>query len=404
MARTFIWRVPRVDSTPLLDGIAIISNDSDPGEIEIVEIRLTEPSEMAATLAGSGSQDLVRITAATGGDTVAALKMDTGSADLPSQVEFRTSPAVTETNLLRRTPDCPQFSVASANAVLAAKASFKPIMRTDVSVADQIWNSWSAPSGSEGIIIRAGEGISFVQRSGIVPHAMTINMRVRNVSTGATYTFRSRDIGTMVGGRALWSLMNGTGSGVTLEVTSIQLAEDGDVSGPLGPGLVSPATIRLIRCEGVLPLADFSPGVSAPVSMDPGPSNSIGVSLRSGAFQAKLVGTDEGAVYTWNTTDSSVTNVAREQRAGIVRQIVRCPRPNRVGDAVATPDQGFDVFKARAGAGIVLRRGQSLAIAGGRAGTIDNSQFNYFDLRITFVHRPANNYSPVGNNRIVRAS
>lgn len=403
MARTFTWRVPRVDSTPLVDGLALIYNDTDPGELEIIEIRITEPSETATSLVGSGSQDLVRVSAVNGGDPVVALRMDPSSSALPSQVVFSTAGlSVTEGDLLRRLPDCPQLAVATGAAMMAARSIGRPSARQDVSMMDQVWNSWSTPSGSEGLILSAGEGLALMQRSGVVPHAMTVNIRLRNTASGETYVYRSRDIGTMLPDRPIWALMNGTGSGVTLEVLSIQLTEDGDVSTGVGVGLVTPTMLRLLRCDGMINSQEFVPTVGIATGMDPVAVFPPGIQLRYGAFRTNLVGRDYGVQYTWDTTDHSVAAVTRDQRSGILRQLVRCPRPNRIGGACATPDQGFDVFKAKVGSGIVLRRGEGLAVAGGRAGVFDNSQFNFFDLRITMVHRAANIFPSIGNGRIVR--
>lgn len=399
MVSTYTWRVARVDSTPLIDGIAMLYNESNLGALEVIQVRITEPSEMASVLTGTGIQTLVRVSSTLGGFGVDYVKYDTLSADLPAEVVCLTSPVVVEGDILRNLSDCPQLQTQVASTMMSSRVSGKSTNRSDSSTADQIWLSYNTRNPTERIILREGEGISLVQRSGIVPHALTLNIKVCDQSTGATYVFRTRDIGTLVGGRAVWSLMNNVGSGVVLGIVSIMMSEDGDMG--IALNTPSPATIRLIRTEGYVP-GVFNPDEGAILSNDPSHPLPSGVKVYEGAFKAALPGYYEGSQYFWDTTDSSVVNVAREQRSGLFRQIVRCPRPNRVGDTCATPDNGFDVFAAKVGSGIVLRRGEGLAIAGGRAGVLDNSQLNYFDMRVTFVYRPASIFPVLGNTRIAR--
>lgn len=405
MANTYTWRVPRVDSTPLLDGIALIHNETDRGEVEVIEIRITEPSETGPSISEPGLMDLVRVTSVTSAtsDVVAALKMDTNSADLPSQVTFQTSGIETVGEVappLRRLGDCPQFSSVVGGALPSARVSTRFGRRGSLK-ADQIWMSTTF-SGSEHLVLREGEGLALVYRSGVIPHAMTVIVTVRVQATGAVHIFRTRDIGSLISGRVVWWVLNGAGSGVLLEVLSVQMAEDGNAH--VVASTPEPASVRLIRTNGLVPLANFSPSIDTAESFDTARTLPAGIKLYSGGFKAALVGYFAGVDYRWDTTDSSVANVAREQRAGLLRQVVRVPRVNRVGAACATPDNGFDVFKATVGRGIILRRGEGLAVAGGRAGVIDYSQFNYFDLRITFVHRPLPLYSPVGDNRLLRTT
>jgi len=399
MASTYTWRVARVDSTPLVDGIAMLYNESNLGVLEVTQVRFVEPSEMASTLIGTGIQTLVRVSAASGGFEIGYVKYDTLSPDLPAEVVCLSSPVVVEGDVLRNLSDCPQHQSQVVSTMISSRVSGRSTRRADSSTADQIWLSYNTQNPTERIILQEGEGISLVQRSGIVPHALTLNIKVCDQSTGATYVFRTRDIGTLVGGRAIWSLMNNFGSGVVLGVVSITMSEDGDMGNALG--IPTPTTIRLIRTEGYVP-GVFTPEEGAIIANEPSHPLPSGVKVYEGAFKAALPGYYEGSQYFWDTTDSSVVNVAREQRSGLFRQIVRCPRPNRVGDACTTPDNGFDVFAAKVGTGIVLRRGEGLAIAGGRAGVLDNSQLNYFDMRVTFVYRPASIFPVLGNTRIAR--
>jgi len=403
VANTYTWRVPRVDSSPLIDGIAMVFNESAGGEIEVIEVRITEPSETALTggLFGAGAHELETISASSGGALASAVKFDTDSADLPAEIEFATSPLnITETITLRRLSDCPQFNSIPANAMRATRSYLRMGVPT-APRADSIWDSNVTFTSNEHLVLREGQGLAFIQRNGVLPHSMYVNLTVCVQSTGATYMFRSRDIGTMVTDRALWTLMNGVGSGEILEVCGIQMGEDGDIG--LASTIPQPPTLRLIRTEGYIPTEGLIPHEEESISHDPlQAAMPPGVKLLTGAFRTALPGFWSGAVYTGDTSDHSVANIAKEQRAGVVRQIVRTPRPNRITDAVTTPDNGFEMFKAKVGRGIVLRNGQGLALVGGRAGILDNSQFNYFDMRVVFVHRPAATYPVIGNNRIVR--
>lgn len=379
----------------------MLFNESAGGEVEVVEVRITEPSETSTAPHGAGLHALVKVSAVSGGSAVSHVKYDTDSLDLPSEVEFSTSTmSVTETELVSQVADCPQYQVNVVNALYAARAHTR-LGGASTAKAEHVWYSYNVLNSTEKLVLREGQGLAFVQRSGVLPHAMTVNLVLTVQSTGATYLYRSRNIGSMVSGRALWSLFNGVGSGEVIEISSIMMAEDGDLG--LAAGTLAPTTLRLVRTVGQIPTEALLPEEGTSISHDTTRVEMPpGMKLLSGAFRAALPGFFEGVLYTSDSTDHSVANIAKEQRAGVLRQIVRSNRVNRPAVTCTTPDNGFDIYKAKVGQGIILRRNEGLALVGGRAGILDNSQLNYFDMRVTFVHRPATTYPVIGNNRIVR--
>ena len=201
MAQTFRAVFPRVDVLPLTDGLAAVYNAEATDcrryfEVTRVAVRpisgfggLSGASALAAKLG------IYRTTASSGGTALAAIKRDTGSADLPGAVTCNIFPtAVTISGAaLRSLADAPSLVFAGSNQWAGARVyggSYYAYQRGNA--ADILRQS--GDDNVERIILREGEGVTLMLDSLGWPRSGQFNMTVRNEASGATYQFRSRDI------------------------------------------------------------------------------------------------------------------------------------------------------------------------------------------------------------------
>lgn len=376
--KTFVFRTNSVDPAPLEDGLAALINEHpDPSVyLEIKRIRLLPVSGQTAL---AGGLTVSSISAISGGDDVSYAKHDTDSADLPATVLIRSIPdSVTETGVYRRAADVPllQSTLAlgcvtrlQSGSISSARTQYQDLVRFPIS------------SDVERIVLREGEGVALIQGAFSVPHAGAIGVCVRETTSGACYVIRSRDIRSRgARGLAQFALLNGTGSGVVLEVYSIEYPEEGEATIP---------GVRIARIEGI------RGGVEAPGSilkLDTAADIPSTIRAVEGPFRATLAGENTGgAQIDWHTRHGiDGISVAQQQNLGVFR---------RLTSPVTSTDQSsafvWEVGRSLVWStnetyveGIRLRSGQGIAILAGRAGTIDNSTFNCYQVEITFNYHP----------------
>lgn len=166
------------------------------------------------------------ITAHTPGDEIIpSIKVDSSNAALPSQVVMaRRPPAITTSGSVMETvPLIPLANVTRALAGLASRA-----MHSNLN--DNIWR-WEHGSDVQKITLNEGEGIA-LDPAGIhnaYPHWLEAGVNVRVVATGACYRYK---FPCYTSPYPLYSLLNGAGSGVVLEVFRITLREIGTDEAP----------------------------------------------------------------------------------------------------------------------------------------------------------------------------
>lgn len=392
MAETYKLFFRQCDVVPMEDGVAAVFNNETTDlrrYFEVTEVVTRSPSGFGGLGGSSGVQtmgaqwEIDRISAYTGGTAFAnKIKRDTASADLPSQVTCVSFPdSVTTGDRLRRLVDAPTMTFAGGNNGWGTRmygGSLKPyVTYSFASLYNFVGND-----PVQRIVLREGEGLAFVLTSFGFPRAGQMNIVIRNASSGATYQFRSRDIGQAPAiGRASVALMNGSGSGITLEVDGIDFPLDGETNQTPG--------IRLVRIDGTY---DESSNVT-PVAMDGVSTPPAALVAKGGSLGTMLGGSKQGVQFDWNYTHGvSGLTVSAQQQINVFRR-QSCIRP--FGYQGNTPSPGLQrgwvetvLYSARAGDGIVLRPGQGLGVNAGRIGTFETSTHLFLNVEMTVLHYP----------------
>lgn len=219
--RLFSQELPNTAVTghPYLEHVAPLALFNPTGSGKTVRVRRAEVMPlMAQTTTTPGNYDLYRITAHTGtDDAIAAMKLDSNNAALPSQVVLARRPATVTTS-------GSQWDGASAIPLandtramgygFAATPWAQRLHRQDATTAER-----------QRMTLREGEGIavSLNNLTGLVYRFM-VTLTVRVAATGACHTYTFPVTPAVL---PLFSLLNGSGSGVVLEVVSLAYQEIG---------------------------------------------------------------------------------------------------------------------------------------------------------------------------------
>lgn len=384
MAETFRALFPKVDVRPLTDGLAAIFNGETSDQRRYFEVvRVTvRPSSAQGAASGANAMaakvSLCRISAASGGETIVAVKRDTASADLPAQVTCVGYPdSVTVSSVLRRLADAPSYTgTTGSNLWLGARVyggSYTAYMRANN--ADTL--RFSGDANVEGVVLREGQGVAMVLDAYGWPRAGQFNLTVRNLSTGASYQFRTREIGHPERlGMALVSLFNASSSGVVLSVTACEFPLDGESNFP---------TFRMARIEG------YAEGNAVtPIAHDTGNSVPAALECLAGDFVSTLWGQGSGVPYDWQITHGATMTIAVQQKISMMRGITGSPRFSTVGvtPGLSPGQEEMRLLSLPPGNGIVLRPNEGFALLAGRGGAIESSTFGYYDVEMTVLHYP----------------
>lgn len=208
-----------VTGHPYLEHVAPLALFNPTGSGVTVRVRRAEAMPlMAQTTTTPGNFDLYRITAHTGtDDAIAAVKLDSNNAALPSQVVLARRPA-TVTTSGSQWDGARAIPLANDTRALgygfAATPWAQRLHRQDATTAER-----------QRMTLREGEGIAVSLNSvvGLVYRFM-VTLTVRVVATGACYTYTFPVTPT---GLPIFSLLNGSGSGVVLEVCEMAYREIG---------------------------------------------------------------------------------------------------------------------------------------------------------------------------------
>jgi len=219
--RLFSQELPNTAVTghPYLEHVAPLALFNPTGSGVTVRVRRAEVMPlMAQTTTTPGNYDLYRITAHTGtDDAIAAMKLDSNNAALPSQVVLARRPATVTTS-------GSQWDGASAIPLandtramgygFAATPWAQRLHRQDATTAER-----------QRMTLREGEGIavSLNNLTGLV-YSFMVTLTVRVAATGACHTYTFPVTPAVL---PLFSLLNGSGSGVVLEVVSLAYQEIG---------------------------------------------------------------------------------------------------------------------------------------------------------------------------------
>jgi hypothetical protein len=398
MPETYYLRLNAVDVRPLEDAFLAIENDAtdDRAYFELVSLRVSPAAPASTGTARTGSLlGLYRVSAVTGGDTVAPVKMDTADASFPSQVTVVNNPnSVTTTARFRRINDSPAYGVQTANSQFSSRTYGGSMVTHQKLHFSDVWRGGENVN-VEPIILRAGEGIALVQEEFGLPHSMIVSAVVTNTTTGATYVCRSTDVGTdrTIGG-ALYAIMNGSGSGVTLAVKMMFLPMDGESA--LTPSL------RLMRMGGYSMRGDAATVISADTSKTAPSSLKVSV----GPMQIRLPGEWQPDMYTTHGLAYQGTGALLQAwlnaqlNAGVfTRKTYTNIFPNvGIGNAIGFQSSTMDdclMLDAAPGSGIIVTPGQGLALVGGRFQELSQeplrgaaSTFHNYDIEATILYYP----------------
>lgn len=335
-------------------------------------VRPTKPSRTA----GFGKFATRRITAASGGDSVQVTKFDTANASLPSQVDIKIGADVTNgSELFGTIINLPLSPSPFATRALGWRYNL---------------STWWATSRSEGstqhIKLAAGEGISVAQLDDL-PHPSGVWQLLCIIKIGTEYhnvdtAFYAREAPT-----SCFSIMNNTGSGVTVEVVSLEINEIGAAT------ITTPAAdapyISYKRVEGYLGGEEVTP-----LAMDTGDTLPASIKLvRNRLFLDMVhyeVGSKSGSPskYAYGYPSSNMI-IARS--AGMLRQTLTHIADNMYPGDLSFPASGFKprvqdfdiVGKVDAFQGLVLNPGEGFSVQ-----SMNITHYAAYYIEIEFTHTP----------------
>lgn len=391
--KSFTAVFPGCDSDVGADGMAAVFNAAAPGKtVHITEIRtVPRPRNPNATnpTGNQGIMSLDRISAVSGGTELAPAKHDTASADLPSQVKLYENPdSVTVTSTIRRFGDCiSSYTITKAISFQAMIRAPNVVDANDHSgrtcESHNIWHV-DGDSDTEPLVLREGEGFALVRREFGLPQAMHLGVTVRNMSTGATYKWSDGDVGSaLMKGMASIALMNGSGSGVVLQVMIVSLPDLGEENIP---------SYRIVRVAGAVNTE--WPGRSATVvAHDTENSLTDVVALRGPTTLLPSAAANGMQIDYHNYQNTPITTVMQQRADCFRRWLGAGPYITETGAVTLNADvlsrSEYEVWPGdRRGAGgnadteIILHPGQGIAVIGGGAGKIETSEQAYLDIEI----------------------
>jgi hypothetical protein len=391
--KSFTAVFPRCDSDIGADGMAAVFNNSIKGKtVHITEIRTVPRAinpDTTNPLGNQGIASLDRISAASGGTELAPYKHDTSSADLPSQVKLLENPdSVTVASTLRRFGDC------ISSYTITKSISFQAMLRApgicDVNdhsgrtgESHNIWHV-DGDSDTEPLVLREGEGFAIVRREFGLPQALHFGVTIRNASTGATYKWSDEDVGSALEkGMASIALINGTGSGVVLQVMIVSFPDLGEENIP---------SYRIVRVAGSVDVQ--WPGHAETVVAHDTANDLSEVSARRGPMTLLPASAANGMQVDYHNYQNTPITTVMQQRADTFRRWLGAgPYITETGAVTLNADMlsraEYEVWPGdRRGAGgnsdteIILNPGQGIAVIGGGAGQIETSEQAYLDIEI----------------------
>jgi len=390
--KSFTAIFERCDSDVGLDGMAAVFNNSSDRHktISICEIRtIPRPinPDVSNPLGNQGIISLDRISAVSGGTEVTADKHDTDASDLPSQVKFYENPdSVTITSTIRRFGDC------ISSYTIAKSISFQAMMRAPgvcdandhtgrTNEGHNVWHV-DGDTDTEPLVLREGEGFCLTRREFGLPQAFHFGVTVRVVGTNRTYKFRDGDVGSSLGkGMASIAFINGTGSGVVLQVMIVSLPDLGEENIP---------SYRIVRVGAAIQEG----GYTAPVYAHDTANTLTEVVAYRGSMRLLPASAANGVPVNYHSYFALPLPVLDQQRLDCFRRILGAgPYITETGTVTLNADMlsrsEYEIWpgdrrgvSSDIGDTIVLWPGQGIAVVGGGAGLIETSEQAYLDIEI----------------------
>ncbi len=287
---------------------------------------------------------LQKISAYTGGTAVSAVSLDSTNSSLPSQVVCVSQPAsVTTTN--GAFANVPVVNINNLQNALPQMCSFQNRHNVFGSSFVTKWMD-SATAQTQKITLREGQGIAFWNRdsAAFFNQAYRTEIVVRDTVSGDCYFYSDETKWALTPPIALF---NGSGSGVVLEVLSVNITEEG-VDNVNGFGVSVPAYLTIDAIEN----ASIDNGAGVALTANPMDSSNSSLTDIVAYKNCKVMwaGSKMGAVYVRNTFFPFL-NQFSQNAPNISNLPVQVFGRYKTG--ITQPDRSMD---------ILLREGQGISI------------------------------------------
>lgn len=197
----------------------VLFNDvgiSNTKQIEVVQAKVREASPSINSSRPAGRFKLNKITAASEGDSVQIVKADTLAANLPSQLDIKINSDITASSDI--------LAARIANPIPVSPFASRSA-GTRLNIAN-IWSTQRGEGSTQNLTLAAGQGFAITNVDDNYSQSGTWQLVcVFKVGTDAFYVnteFYARELPT-----AYFSIMNNTGSGITVNVVSLEINEIG---------------------------------------------------------------------------------------------------------------------------------------------------------------------------------
>lgn len=244
-------------AAPMHDGMLWLYNGSPNLLLQVAEIRADQAGggnpnvDANFAMPFPGRQDIVLVSAFTGGTTWPARKMSSASASLPAQVTVVTNAYVTPSATLRQLLDGWYMHSTSQWTGSTGLNFPQPVLRWRYGKGRKGRSQATAYQAGDGttqpISLAEGEGIAISRGAFAWPMPMGWTVTMRNPSSGDTYFVNARAMPAAATGEGELVVFNASGSGITLEVMSIEFEHVGETFMTIQYGPI----VRLVWCNTV---------------------------------------------------------------------------------------------------------------------------------------------------------
>jgi len=296
------------------------------------------------TVVGSSLFQLQRITAYTGGQDTEYIKLNSVNANLPSQVvtlEDINNVTVSSNSVIRRGINMPEYNIAAARLLNPLTAAVLGERRTGMSNANTYLNHNN--TAVQNFVLRENEGFAITPVSNAVSYTMKFLVNVMFKIGSSTYMTA---VNVTTEPRPTYVLFNNTGSGVVVEVLSVEIAENGTDE---FPNIITVEPIDYLDTSTAEP-------VSALVALNSANESLTGLVDITSFARVHMAGYNDGAFMQKNilrrfagTNSLAAPGVALGAFNFAARRWEE--DKNSISDIVLNPGEGIGMFK-RTGSGI----------------------------------------------------
>lgn len=227
--------------------IAIENNSSKVVDLRELSFEL-KGAQTFSSVPNAGTQQIHRITSCANGEEVPLEAFDTGSASLPAAVLCRRGASVTLGSLYS------QHGQLRGVRFFLGTTSTGTVFQSRQQPGRWGANWWAGKGSVEPFVLREGEGFVWRQAASVTNMTQHGRMVFRNQSSGETYSALVRNVPDAPQSNML-ALFNGSGSGVVLEVLSLDIVDVGQMSDGTTTFYEASSGFlgaRLLRCQSVI--------------------------------------------------------------------------------------------------------------------------------------------------------